>query len=207
MDGACSAGRRRRAIARAPRRVRRRAAAWCAISSGCARPRARSDRSTPPDHVWLEVAGQVRLDGDRRAPADAQRGTSADGRAAVARSRGRARADRDARRVLLLAARRRPPGRSARAGTRDRRPSHRGRPELATQHYESAIAELDALAKTNDGTLDPAIAATLQQNIAAIDQRHRREPGAVRRESRTASRRARACSKRCGEKSACCRRR
>jgi len=40
----------------------------------------------------------------------------------------------------------------------------------AEQHYEKAIAGLEQIAKAGEGTLDPQIAATLQKNLAVIDQ-------------------------------------
>ena len=51
---------------------------------------------------------------------------------------------------------------------------------LATQHYERAIAELDALSKSSNGALDPAIAEMLRQNIAATDRAIAESQGAVR---------------------------
>lgn len=41
---------------------------------------------------------------------------------------------------------------------------------LAAEHYEKAIAGLEAITKTEQTTLDPQLAATLQKNLAVIDQ-------------------------------------
>ena len=41
---------------------------------------------------------------------------------------------------------------------------------LAMQHYENAITKLEALTKSNDGALDPAIAEMLQKNLAVVDR-------------------------------------
>ncbi len=41
---------------------------------------------------------------------------------------------------------------------------------LAEQHYEKAIAGLEQITKSGQGTLDPQIASTLQKNMALIDQ-------------------------------------
>lgn len=41
---------------------------------------------------------------------------------------------------------------------------------LAESHYENAIKGLEAAAKSDDGALDPRTAATLQKNLAVIDQ-------------------------------------
>jgi hypothetical protein len=48
----------------------------------------------------------------------------------------------------------------------------------AMTHYEKAIAELEVITKTNNGSLDPTLASTLQKNLRVID-------GAIA-ESRTA---------------------
>ncbi len=42
--------------------------------------------------------------------------------------------------------------------------------QLAEQHYEKAIAGLEQIAKTGEGTLDPQLAATLHKNLSVIDQ-------------------------------------
>jgi hypothetical protein len=39
----------------------------------------------------------------------------------------------------------------------------------AMTHYEKAIAELELITKTNNGSLDPTLAATLQKNLLVID--------------------------------------
>lgn len=41
---------------------------------------------------------------------------------------------------------------------------------LAESHYENAIAGLEKIAKDEQTTLDPALAATLQKNLGIIDQ-------------------------------------
>jgi hypothetical protein len=41
---------------------------------------------------------------------------------------------------------------------------------LALEHYDKAIAQLEVLAKNNDGTIDATTAATLQHNLSVIDQ-------------------------------------
>jgi hypothetical protein len=41
---------------------------------------------------------------------------------------------------------------------------------LAEQHYESAIAGLEQIAKSGEGTLDPKLTSTLQKNLGVIDQ-------------------------------------
>lgn len=41
---------------------------------------------------------------------------------------------------------------------------------LAEQHYEKAIAGLEQIAKSEQGSLDPQVAAVLQKNLGIIDQ-------------------------------------
>ena len=40
----------------------------------------------------------------------------------------------------------------------------------ASEHYEKAIKGLEQIAKAEQGTLDPRTAATLQKNLAVVDQ-------------------------------------
>jgi hypothetical protein len=40
----------------------------------------------------------------------------------------------------------------------------------AESHYEKAIAELEAITRNNDGTMDPAIAEAVQKNLTTIDR-------------------------------------
>jgi hypothetical protein len=42
--------------------------------------------------------------------------------------------------------------------------------KLAMEHYENAITQLEALAKSETGAIDPAVAATLRKNLAVVDQ-------------------------------------
>jgi CHASE3 domain sensor protein len=41
---------------------------------------------------------------------------------------------------------------------------------MALEHYEKAISELETMARAGTGTIDPALAATMQKNLSAIDQ-------------------------------------
>jgi hypothetical protein len=123
----------------------------------------------PPEHVWLEVAGQIRIGHDADAPD-----------APPARPRFRA-----ARQWLGLAAalgivtvgvywftRTPPPGQSA--GDDSARPGSidvvAAELTQAMAHYDKAILELERLAKSGDGSLDPEVAATLQKNLTIVDQ-------------------------------------
>ena len=126
----------------------------------------------PPDHVWLQVAGQARLERPAAWRLPAGR------RAARAQWIGLA----AALVVITIGAdyflRTVPP---ADAGSSASNPA--GTPSvqriadeltLAMQHYDNAITELEALAKSNSDVLDTQMAETLRQNMqtvnAAIDE-------------------------------------
>lgn len=127
------------------------------------------DPIAPPDHVWLELAGQIRL-GDRP--------TTSVAPAVIARSSAM-------RHWLALAAAlvivtlgaywfTRVP---APPSTDPSNPNRAGSVELVAEeltqamaHYDKAIAELDRIAKSGDGSLDPEVAATLQKNLGLVDQ-------------------------------------
>jgi hypothetical protein len=42
--------------------------------------------------------------------------------------------------------------------------------QLATEHYENAIQQLEQIARTENGALDPQVAAVFQRNLLVIDQ-------------------------------------
>ena len=42
--------------------------------------------------------------------------------------------------------------------------------QLATEHYEKAIQQLEQIARTENGALDPQVAAVFQRNLQVIDQ-------------------------------------
>jgi anti-sigma factor RsiW len=121
----------------------------------------------PPDHVWLEVAGQVQIESGQAAAATKPRHTAALGQwlglaAALV--------------VITLGAyfvmRQSPTPPASPSGNVQASGSVEAITEelaLATQHYENAITQLETLVKSGDGTLDPSMAAVLQQNIKTID--------------------------------------
>jgi len=123
----------------------------------------------PPEHIWLEVAGQIRLEAgepDVRRPAARSRtawrqwaGLAASLVIATLGAYWFLRGTPDEPAVLGSNA---PVTGSVEVVAEQLR--------LATQHYERAIAELEALTKGNEGALDPALVAVLQQNIQTIDR-------------------------------------
>ena len=121
---------------------------------------------TPPDHVWLQVAGQTRLDlpaGSRQERTPARRGAIVQWAGLAAALVG-----------ITLGAHFFMRG-ARNAGT----PSNpQGAPaveriaeelSLAMQHYDNAITQLEALAKSDSDALDPQMAETLRQNIATVN--------------------------------------
>jgi anti-sigma factor RsiW len=131
---------------------------------------------TPPDHVWLEVAGQVHLDTVRKSD-----GPATPRRPALRQWIGLA----AALLVVTLGAYfflRATPSPPAASNAKADDPVQAIAEDLAlaTQHYERAIGQLDELAKSSGGALDPAIAQVLQQNLAAVDKAIDESRGAVK---------------------------
>ncbi|MEO8482452.1 MAG: zf-HC2 domain-containing protein [Acidobacteriota bacterium] len=122
---------------------------------------------TPPEHLWLEIAGHIRLaDGQAirlTPPASAARavwqwvGLSA---ALLAITAALYFFSRHAPAPPTVATNAAPTG-SMQAVTDEL--------SLAMQHYERAIAELEAAARTRDGQMDPAVSATLHDSLGSID--------------------------------------
>jgi anti-sigma factor RsiW len=126
----------------------------------------------PPDHVWLEVAGQMRL--EERAPAPLPRRVTPAARSAIVQWVGLAAAIVLITTAAYFVVRPAPPAGAPGSGG-NAQPS--GTVEavadelnMATTHYDKAIQELEALAKSDTGAMDPAVAKTLQQNIQTIDR-------------------------------------
>ncbi len=120
----------------------------------------------PPDHVWLEVAGQVRLEEvstDRRE-------ASAGSRRSSAQWLGLAAALLMVTGGLWLLSRTAPPEPEpvmAEAAAADVVAAEL---DLAVQHYERAIATLETMAAAGDLPVEPAITATLRENLGVVDQ-------------------------------------
>jgi hypothetical protein len=147
----------------------------CAACRGVARDLERLRRAAgalgpvaPPDHLWLEVAGQIGKPG----PRGWARRAATDPRVALRQWVGLAAmlvVVTLGAYVILHTTRVDPastPGNAAAAGS-----VQAVTEELTTamRHYENAITQLEALAKNDDRAIDPVVAATLQQNIQTID--------------------------------------
>jgi hypothetical protein len=131
---------------------------------------------TPPEHLWLEVAGQLRL-GDEQKPEEAPHRAMPIARGPLIQWIGLAAAllivtigayyfNRPLPSPATIQGKAAPQGNATAPGTVEAVAEEL---TLATSHYEKAIAQLEALAKSDNGVLDPATAKTLQDNIQKID--------------------------------------
>lgn len=119
----------------------------------------------PPEHIWLEVAGRLRLDAPAPRPTAARRPRSAAWQwiglsaALVGLTLG----------LYWLTARQTSPAgpASTAAGSVE---TVNDELTLALEHYQKAVAELEAVAQSGDGQVDAAVVATVKQNLGAIDQ-------------------------------------
>lgn len=128
----------------------------------------------PPDHVWLSVAGQLRAQSSTpAAPAPAPRAHGPVWRQWAALSAALLALTV----ALYVLGRERPaaPETAANAGATAAPPTGSIQAVndellLAMQHYERAVAELEAAARAGDGTLDPSVATTMRTSLTSIDQ-------------------------------------
>ncbi|MGE5837817.1 MAG: zf-HC2 domain-containing protein, partial [Acidobacteriota bacterium] len=121
----------------------------------------------PPDHIWLEIAGQVHV----AAGPPARPASASPRRPVVWQWVGLA-----AMLVLVTMAVyfvMRPPGGAPAPGNAGRDTAVQAvadELQLAMQHYEKAIAQLEALTKNRDSAIDPVVAAMLQKNLTVVDE-------------------------------------
>jgi anti-sigma factor RsiW len=134
------------------------------------------DRLSPPDGVWLQVAGRLRQEGRVQPSAPVRRPAPPRRYAWVAIAAALVITVGASLMVVF------PILRSSRAGTAvapapaaaetaaDRVTSVEDDFRLAEQHLQSGIAKLEEAAKTDDAAIDPQTAATLKKNLEVIDQ-------------------------------------
>jgi len=119
----------------------------------------------PPDHIWLQVAGQVRLE----RPASRLPLRRSARPSALGQWMGIAAA------LLLMTiasyyfVRGTAPAAPGNAPTIATVETIAEELDLAMQHYEKAITELQTLAESDPDALDPVMAATLSQNVRTIN--------------------------------------
>jgi hypothetical protein len=124
----------------------------------------------PPSHVWLEIAGQLRQ-GTTPPPAAASlnaRGAAAWQWTGLAAALVVITAGAYVFMRLEPAAPPKAPAAQANAATGSVQ-VFADELTAAMTHYEKAIAELEVITKTNNGSLDPTLAAALQKNLLVID--------------------------------------
>jgi anti-sigma factor RsiW len=123
---------------------------------------------TPPAHIWLEVAGQVRL--DQPHPAPAPRRTGATWQQAGRQWLGLAAALVFVTLGVWLVQRAPATLGGEPAPELSSADVVASELELALQHYERAIAALEVMAAGGDDTLDPVLAGTLRSNKSVLDR-------------------------------------
>jgi anti-sigma factor RsiW len=123
----------------------------------------------PPPHVWRRI--QDAVESDRRVPGTpwwSWLATTAALAMVVAAG------------VRFMSHRDVQPAPAAAGGGRVTAETVESELRQAEAHYENAIKGLEQIANTEQGSLDPATAATLQQNLAVIDQAITESRAAVR---------------------------
>jgi anti-sigma factor RsiW len=129
------------------------------------------DRPSPPDTVWLQVAGRLHQQGRVAADANAPR-LSRRRMAALAIAAALVLAVGASIVALLprFAGQPAQPAQQGNAAPEDPVQSFANEIRLAEQHYQNAIAKLEEATKSEEDTLDPQMAADLKKNLQVIDQ-------------------------------------
>lgn len=147
------------------------------------------DRLTPPDAVWLQVAGRLRQEGRIATEAQAP-STSKRRAAALAIAAGLVMAI-GASIVALLprggGSAEAPAAQQGNAADDDPVQSIANEMQLAEQHYQKGIALLEEAAKSNEDVLDPQTAAVLKTNLQVVDQAIAESLAALRVEPQSAA--------------------
>ncbi len=128
------------------------------------------DRVSPPDRVWLQIAGRLRQEGrvvaDERAVAPRRRIAVLGLAAALVIAVGAS--------ILVLLPRGdagpTEPAAQGNAPATDPVQSFADEIRLAEQHYQNAIAKLEEATKSEEDRLDPQTAAMLKKNLQVLDE-------------------------------------
>ncbi len=146
------------------------------------------DRLTPPDTVWMQVAGRLRQEG--RFAAQARPRTSHRRIAALAIAAALVVAIGASILLLLPRGGDQPAQQAAQQGNaepEDPVQSIANEFRLAEQHYQNAIAKLEQAARSDEDVLDPQTAAILKKNLQVIDQAIAESRDALRVEPQSAA--------------------
>jgi hypothetical protein len=121
----------------------------------------------PPEHLWIEIAGQLR---HTEARPVLPQGNRSGGRAAW-QWIGLAAALLAVTTAIYVVRRpsSAPAETAASAGAADSMQTVSDELALAMRHYERAIAGLEAVARGGDGQMDPAVSASLRRSLGSID--------------------------------------
>lgn len=145
------------------------------------------DHPSPPDAVWLQIAGRLRQEG-RVTAADAPR-VSRRRMAALAIAAALVLAIGASILTLLPRGGEQPgqqAGQPGNAAAEDPVQSFANEIRLAEQHYQNAIAKLEEAAKSDEDVMDPQTAAVLKKNLQVIDQAIAESRDALRVEPQSA---------------------
>lgn len=146
------------------------------------------DRLTPPDTVWMQVAGRLRQEG--RFAAQARPRASHRRIAALAIAAALVVAIGASILLLLPRGGDQPAQQAAQQGNaepEDPVQSIANEFRLAEQHYQNAIAKLEQAARSDEDVLDPQTAAILKKNLQVIDQAIAESRDALRVEPQSAA--------------------
>jgi Putative zinc-finger len=128
------------------------------------------ERLSPPDRVWLQIAGRLRQEGRVATEAQAPRAWR---RRAAALAVAAALVIAVGASILVLLPGGGGPAQQAAQGNAtagDPVQSLVNEMQLAEQHYQKAIAMLEEAARSDEDVLDPQTAAILKKNLQVIDQ-------------------------------------
>jgi anti-sigma factor RsiW len=147
------------------------------------------DRLSPPDVVWLQVAGRLRQEGRLAAEAEAPRTSK---RRVAALAIAAALVIAVGASIVTLA----PRGGDANApqtaqqgnaAAQDPVQSFANEIRLAEQHLQNAIAKLEQAAMSDEDVMDPQTAEILKKNLQVMDQAIAESRDALRVEPQSAS--------------------
>ena len=148
------------------------------------------DPLSPPDRVWLQIAGRLRQEGRIQPPVAP---VAAPRRHYAALAIAAALVLAVGASLMVLVPRYRGGSAPATAGTaphadegnaaaNDPVQSVEAEFRLAEQHYQNAITKLEEAARSGEGSMDPQTAAMLQKNLQVIDQAIAESRAALRSE-------------------------
>ena len=150
----------------------------------------------PPDYLWLEVAGRIRLESGRRSAVSAPAPAAPPRRVRTGWVGLAAAAVLAAATGAMLFEARQPPGpaiapeSAGNAGGQDAVKTIEQDLQQADRLYSDAIQRLEMIADASAGTLDPAVAASLKESRTLLDRAITESRAAVDRDPESAAARS-----------------